>query len=147
MVYLYLSLYEEPLVLWLIWNPQEGTKTYHYYLTHFFRVMVSLTSCQLLAYGLSTCVCCEIMAVHSMVLLFFLQIAGKQEYRGGRDLRERLDRMRSPLRNSPGRRDAKTRQSSHGKMHTSLFFTFGSCSVVALLYHGLYFFHLLFLLL
>ncbi|XP_011100294.1 zinc finger CCCH domain-containing protein 13 isoform X3 [Sesamum indicum] len=38
---------------------------------------------------------------------------GRQEYRGGRDLRERLDRMRSPLHNSPGRGDTKARYSSH----------------------------------
>ncbi|KAI3457308.1 hypothetical protein Pfo_013971 [Paulownia fortunei] len=45
---------------------------------------------------------------------------GRQEYRGGRDLRERLDRMRSPLHNSPGRGDAKARHSSHGDSPRSL---------------------------
>ncbi|XP_012852467.1 PREDICTED: zinc finger CCCH domain-containing protein 13 isoform X2 [Erythranthe guttata] len=39
---------------------------------------------------------------------------GREEYREGRDLRERLDRMRSPLDNSPGRGDAKARHSSRG---------------------------------
>ncbi|KAK6134893.1 hypothetical protein DH2020_031377 [Rehmannia glutinosa] len=45
---------------------------------------------------------------------------GRQEYREGRDLRERLDRMRSPLNNSPGRGDPKARHSSRGKIPTSL---------------------------
>ncbi|KAL7086774.1 hypothetical protein ACP275_13G022300 [Erythranthe tilingii] len=39
---------------------------------------------------------------------------GREEYREGRDLRERLDRIRSPLENSPGRGDAKARHSSRG---------------------------------
>ncbi|KAG8387000.1 hypothetical protein BUALT_Bualt03G0207000 [Buddleja alternifolia] len=40
---------------------------------------------------------------------------GRQEHHGGRDLRDRLDRMRSPLRkSSPGREDGKARHSSHG---------------------------------
>lgn len=47
-------------------------------------------------------------------ITFFL-IAGREEFRGGGDLRERLDRMRSPSHNSPGRRDAKSRHTSHGK--------------------------------
>ncbi|KAL3848956.1 hypothetical protein ACJIZ3_010838 [Penstemon smallii] len=43
----------------------------------------------------------------------FVQISERQDYRG-RDLRERLDRMRSPLRKySPGR-DARARYPSHG---------------------------------
>ncbi|KAL6570673.1 hypothetical protein OROGR_000223 [Orobanche gracilis] len=39
---------------------------------------------------------------------------GRQEYRGGRDLRERLDRTRSPLHTSPVRRHSKARHSSRG---------------------------------
>ncbi|KAL0306915.1 UNVERIFIED_CONTAM: hypothetical protein Sradi_6108800 [Sesamum radiatum] len=54
------------------------------------------------------------------VVLILVQIAGRQEYRGGRDLRERLDRMRSPLHNSPGRGDTKARYSSHGDSPRSL---------------------------
>ncbi|PIN18329.1 hypothetical protein CDL12_08989 [Handroanthus impetiginosus] len=45
---------------------------------------------------------------------------GRQEYREGRDLRERLDRMRSPLHKSPGRGDAKVRHSSHGDSPRSI---------------------------
>ncbi|KAK6157267.1 hypothetical protein DH2020_011515 [Rehmannia glutinosa] len=45
---------------------------------------------------------------------------GRQEYREGRDLRERLDRMRSPLNNSPGRGDPKARHSSRGDSPRSL---------------------------
>ncbi|XP_057792485.1 zinc finger CCCH domain-containing protein 13 isoform X2 [Salvia miltiorrhiza] len=45
---------------------------------------------------------------------------GKQEFRGGGDLRERLDRIRSPLRSSPDRRDAKERHTSHGDSPRSL---------------------------
>ncbi|KAK6134852.1 hypothetical protein DH2020_031393 [Rehmannia glutinosa] len=44
----------------------------------------------------------------------------RQEYREGRDLRERLDRMRSPLNNSPGRGDPKARHSSRGDSPRSL---------------------------
>ncbi|XP_041990004.1 zinc finger CCCH domain-containing protein 13-like isoform X3 [Salvia splendens] len=45
---------------------------------------------------------------------------GNQEFRGGGDLRERLDRIRSPLRNSPDRRDARARHTSHGDSPRSL---------------------------
>ncbi|KAL6535878.1 hypothetical protein OROHE_012722 [Orobanche hederae] len=39
---------------------------------------------------------------------------GRQDYRGGRDLRERLDRTRSPLHTSPVRGHSKARHSSRG---------------------------------
>lgn len=55
--------------------------------------------------------------------IIFLHIAGRQEFRGGGDLRERLDRMRSPLHDSPGGRDAKARHTSHGKWHIFLFWS------------------------
>ncbi|KAH6785606.1 hypothetical protein C2S51_038061 [Perilla frutescens var. frutescens] len=45
---------------------------------------------------------------------------GRQELRGGGDLRERLGRMRSPLPDSPGRRDDKSRHTSHGDSPRSL---------------------------
>ncbi|KAL8478329.1 hypothetical protein ACS0TY_030296 [Phlomoides rotata] len=45
---------------------------------------------------------------------------GSQEYQGGRDLRERLGRMHSPLHDSPGRQNTKTRHSSHGDSPHSL---------------------------
>ncbi|KAL7128831.1 hypothetical protein ABFS83_13G020400 [Erythranthe nasuta] len=48
------------------------------------------------------------------MLLLICSFNGREEYREGRDLRERLDRMRSPLDNSPGRGDAKERHSSRG---------------------------------
>ena len=56
----------------------------------------------------------------NMCFMTFLHLAGNQEFRGGGDLRERLDRIRSPLRNSPDRRDARARHTSHGKRHLSI---------------------------
>ncbi|XP_041992476.1 zinc finger CCCH domain-containing protein 13-like isoform X1 [Salvia splendens] len=79
----YISLHEEPLFLWLIWNLQEGTKLI-------------------------------------IVMLLICSSNGNQEFRGGGDLRERLDRIRSPLRNSPDRRDARARHTSHGDSPRSL---------------------------
>ncbi|KAK4437343.1 Zinc finger CCCH domain-containing protein 40 [Sesamum alatum] len=55
-----------------------------------------------------------------IIMLLCVPFNGRQEYRGGRDLRERLDRMRSPLHNSPGRGDTKARYSSHGDSPRSL---------------------------
>lgn len=112
-------LYEEPLVLWLIWNLQEGTRTYDYCLTHLFPLMVSLSSRHIVNYLLLGYLLLSLWdyVCAFYCFLIFLHFTGRQEYQGGRDLRERLGRMRSPLHNSPGRRDPKTRHSSHGKSH------------------------------
>ncbi|KAG8386999.1 hypothetical protein BUALT_Bualt03G0206900 [Buddleja alternifolia] len=49
--------------------------------------------------------------------------SGRQEHHGGKDLRDRLDRMRSPLRkSSPGREDGKARHSSHAIPSRGFFF-------------------------
>ncbi|XP_041990003.1 zinc finger CCCH domain-containing protein 13-like isoform X2 [Salvia splendens] len=55
-----------------------------------------------------------------IIMLLICTSNGNQEFRGGGDLRERLDRIRSPLRNSPDRRDARARHTSHGDSPRSL---------------------------